>query len=215
MIRQMNTDCPHKEEKKRMAFRLNKTQWGFTLIELLITIVVLAIFLSLAVPSFRDTIDKRRVVNATTALQSQLQQARSFSILLNRIVYVDISVTTSTNWCFGVTDKATCDCGAAPTSADVCSIAEPVIGSGTPQRINVIGTSTEFPGVGLDVPGGELFLEFEPTRGVLFNPSNPVQFVFESTAGTGRATEINVNRLGRSTVCASGEVLLGGIPQCP
>lgn len=218
MIRQTDMECPLNMDMTKPKKKKFVAEIGFTLIELLITIVVLAIFLTLAVPSFRDTIDKRRVVNATTALQSQLQQARSFSILLNRVVHVDISVTSPTNWCIGVTDKASCDCTADPTvaanAAAVCSIDQPDDGTGASSRINVIGSSAEYPGVGLAVPGAITALEFEPTRGILFAPNNAVTFEISSVAGTGRSTEISVNRLGKTSACASGEVLLGGIQQC-
>ena len=51
-----------------------KTQRGFTLIELMITVVVIAILASIAIPSYRDYVLRSRRTDATTALM-RLQAA--------------------------------------------------------------------------------------------------------------------------------------------
>ena len=55
---------------------MNKAK-GVTLIELMVTIAVLAILASIAVPSFTDLASSRRLVNATEAIYSELQYVRS------------------------------------------------------------------------------------------------------------------------------------------
>lgn len=70
---------------------------GFTLIELLITITVMAIFASLAAPSFRDLIATQRMRSAASALTESLWMARSEA--LKRNTAVGFSFTNiSTGW---------------------------------------------------------------------------------------------------------------------
>lgn len=180
---------------------------GFTLIEILIVIVVLAIILALGVPSFVDTLDKRRLTNATKSLTSQIQQARTFSILLNRPVVVVFEVASPTNWCLGVTDNSTCSC----STASSCTIARP---DNLADRIEVVSRSTEYPNVALGVANGAL-MRFEPTRGIREDAlGSPVVWTVSSTRTT-RQASVNVNAIGRATACASsGGALFGGLRQC-
>ncbi|MDR1887811.1 MAG: GspH/FimT family pseudopilin [Zoogloeaceae bacterium] len=61
---------------------------GFTLIELMVAVALVAILLSLAVPSFRDTILKNRVSAATSDLVAALDMARSEAIKRGVEVYL-------------------------------------------------------------------------------------------------------------------------------
>lgn len=77
------------------------THNGFTLIELLITLVVAAILLSIATPSFRDTVQDNRLVTQVNGLQSSLALAKSEAITRNNNITVCSSndrVSCSGNW---------------------------------------------------------------------------------------------------------------------
>ena len=67
---------------------------GFTLIELMVTLLVLGILVSIAVPSMRDTIIKNRVVSEVNLLVAALNAARSESIKRGR----SVSLLKSGNW---------------------------------------------------------------------------------------------------------------------
>ena len=73
-------------------------QRGLTLVELMIVIVVIAILLAIAMPSFRDTIDKRRLVGAADNLLADLRYAQSESIKRNAQVVV--AFTEGANWSY-------------------------------------------------------------------------------------------------------------------
>lgn len=73
---------------------------GFTLIELLITLVILIILLSLALPAFRSFIADQKIKNASFELNTTLQYARSEAVKRNG----SVSVTpVSSDWAQGYT----------------------------------------------------------------------------------------------------------------
>lgn len=59
---------------------------GFTLLELMITIVVAAILVAIALPSFRDVIHRNQVSSASNALLGSLAYARAEAITRGQIV---------------------------------------------------------------------------------------------------------------------------------
>ncbi len=59
---------------------------GFTLLELMITIVVAAILVAIALPSFRDLIHRNQVSSASNALLASLSYARTEAITRGQIV---------------------------------------------------------------------------------------------------------------------------------
>jgi len=63
-------------------------QSGFTIVELMITLLVAAILVGFAVPSFRSTIEGNRVTAATNALIATLHQARSEAVRRNARITV-------------------------------------------------------------------------------------------------------------------------------
>jgi len=68
---------------------------GFTLIELMMTILVLAILLGLAVPSFRDASLGSRLAGYANDMVASAQLARSEAIKRNRLVVICATETTS------------------------------------------------------------------------------------------------------------------------
>jgi len=61
---------------------------GFTLIELMITVLIVAILLSIAVPSFHDTIARSRVASGASALSTAFTTAKSEAVKRGRSVTV-------------------------------------------------------------------------------------------------------------------------------
>lgn len=74
---------------------------GFTLIELLVVVTVLAILLTVGIPSFRETIISNRIKNASFDVYSSLIQARSEAVTRNNTI--TITPTDASDWAKGWT----------------------------------------------------------------------------------------------------------------
>ena len=68
---------------------------GFTLLELMVAIAVLAILVTVGVPSFRDLIQNNRVTTQTNELVSALNFARTEAVKRGRNIEVDVASETA------------------------------------------------------------------------------------------------------------------------
>lgn len=141
---------------------------GFTLIEMMVTIVVLAILIAVAVPSFSDFIEKARLRGAADALSSQFTVARSEAVRTDRNVTLAV-IGEDGVWCAGArqfsaagtaglvdaSGSASCDCSSDPS---VCMVA------GNQSVVD----STEFSGVHLQDSDG-LSFTFDRKTGTLLD----------------------------------------------
>lgn len=195
-----------------MVKTVHRSITGFTLIELLITIAVLTILTVIAMPSFFDAIDRRRVVDAAEAIGKQVQQARSAAIETNRRITM-VFDATSDPWCFGLTDLATCDCNATdPTES--CRIPFGLNADVNPEDYEeVVGRAGQFLGVNMTAAPGQL--RFEPRRGLRDDGGNPVETVI-ITSGRGGEAHVMINVIGRVSICSpAGPSNVSGMRTCP
>lgn len=84
---------------------------GFTLVELMITVAVLAVVLAIAVPSFRDMINRNRLVSTANEISGALNLARMEAIRRNRRVELcpstDGATCSGNNWSRMIVREAT------------------------------------------------------------------------------------------------------------
>ena len=156
---------------------------GFTLTELLMVVVILAILVSFAIPTFFDLLSTRRLQLASETLYNDLLIAHSEAIKKEDRVY--FSFTDGTNWCYGINNGSTCN----------CQIANSCLFNGTEKTIN----STEFTNVTLDDTGfgGNTDTTFEPIRGTANNTGTL------KLSSNGKDVNISINKMGYVKICSN------------
>lgn len=166
--------------------------FGFTLIELMLTIVVMAILLAIAVPSFNNLSQKYRLKGAAERLSSEMQFARSLSVSRNTSVSVDVK--GGADWCLGISANGACDC-----SADGSCLVD-----SKERTVN----ASDFEGVQMD--NGDFAVVFGGVRGL---PDAPQEF---SLSKAGNALNVNLTGLGSVRICSpTGDTNIGGYAECP
>lgn len=164
-------------------------QRGFTLLELIITIAVLAIVLSLAVPSMRSAAEKRRTIAAAEEIYSQLQLARSEAIARSEPVFMNI--VGGANWSVGVSDNAACD---PSDNAPACVLADNNAANSNP--ITHRFTFNDHPDIGVATTMNQI--RFQSQRGI----ATAADIDITSTGDTGYVMSVLVGPLGQVSMCS-------------
>lgn len=103
-----------------------RTSEGFTILELMVTVVVLAIVMALAAPSFSSFVEKRALTAAAEEITRFVEIGRSSAIKRNMPVRMtwDGSSGHSNDFCIGMSEgTASCDCWETnPADSDYCAV---------------------------------------------------------------------------------------------
>lgn len=162
---------------------------GFTLIELVVVIAIAAVLVAVAVPSFREFFDSKRVEGVATELYTDLQYARSEAVSRRADVRVEFASTGYEVWLMKRLDK---------TEKDV--------------RLKAAGSkaqeSSDWGGASLaEAPA---FVAFEPVRGIATTSGN---IVVGSSAGNARL-QVSLNTVGRMELCVPSGFAVAGYKSC-
>lgn len=84
---------------------------GFTLLELVVTLAVMAVLGTLALPSLGQRVDRARLAGAAEGLAADIAEARFEAARLGRSLHVQ--ARDGTDWCWSVANAPGCGCAAA------------------------------------------------------------------------------------------------------
>jgi prepilin-type N-terminal cleavage/methylation domain-containing protein len=200
-----------------------RQQSGFTLIELMITVAVAVVLITLAVPAFRDLIDKSRLRGATDDLVKLLNNARGNAVKLGHNVNVAINGTTT--WCAGAISATTpgtpgdpvagvtaCDCNTPSTCVvgdTPVTVANTSFGS-APTYVTLTSVDTAIASSGAGNGG----ITFTSKFGALDFSALPGSPLVELRSPLGKySTRITISPLGQTNACSVGK-FMAGYPSC-
>ncbi len=192
-----------------MANRARSRTAGFTLIELMVTLAVLAVVLTAAVPSFTDFFDKYRLRGAVDDVISVISNARAESVKGDADVNVSLRGSTSA-WCVGANAAAVPTGGSPGGVAAACDCTDTALCLVGGQRLAVdVGKHA---GVSVNAVGGP-GVTFDSKLGVIV-PLVAVSSTFTSPSGK-YDVAISVNPLGQASACVpTGKPAIAGVPSC-
>lgn len=147
---------------------------GLTLIELMIGLGIMAVLMSLAVPSYSAYLQRQRLKAAAQGLELDLREARYESARRNQPL--SLVLHPGTDWCWAIATRPDCDCRSAQ-----------------PCRLKTV-RATDLRGVHL---AESRSVRFDPTSGQA-DAAGPVALLLAS--GEERV-RVEVNAPGRPAVC--------------
>jgi len=174
---------------------------GFTLIELLITVVIMGVLVSLAVPSMSSILEGRKLKGAAENFQVDLMFIKTEAIKRNSPVRIQFKFdpVDATKWCYGMKVNAACDCfETVTTEIDYCEI------GGVKKIVNRSDYGDNVLIENNNVNFANDLVSFTPLRG----QANPGHVEF--TLAGGRSIKTNVNVRGRATICSDSGMGFGG-----
>ena len=142
-------------------------------------LAVTAILVTLAAPSFREMLERRRLEGRANEFATDLQYAKSEALARNRNVMLRTSPTGTTCYTIAVwtTGTGNCDCTATPAC------------TGGPLELKTVTLTN---GIAVDT---NTRFDFEPVRGALV----PATAVSASLQLNSRSYAVSVTALGRVT----------------
>jgi type IV fimbrial biogenesis protein FimT len=146
---------------------------GFSLVELMIGITVMAILLSVAVPSFQTMMQNTQVRNAAEAISNGLQRARAEAVARNTNVIFTLGVNTA--WTISIESTAAVIESRSANEGSANVTVDPE-------------------------PDGASVITFNNLGGVVPNAASLTSVVFRAT-GTSKELQVNIGAGGNAKMC--------------
>lgn len=188
----------------------NRTISGFTLIELIVSLAVLAIILTMAVPSFTDFFDRARLRGATDDVVALISTARGEAVKTGRNVTIGFSGNANV-WCIGANQAATPAVGSPYATSSACNCAN--TNACNVDGVERIVTSASYSNVTLAAFPTTTSFVIDGKQGAITDLStNSATFI--SPAGKFQL-QLTVSPIGQTRSCVpSGQRGMPGFPSC-
>jgi type IV fimbrial biogenesis protein FimT len=140
---------------------------GFTVVELMVTVTLIAVSTALALPSYEDMIEKRRLTQGAEQVAAFLNVTQTEAMKRNEPVTISYKKSDPANWCFGtIAGDTPCDCEETNISEDLYCKVDNVPRLLTDANIHPFDFMHDM--------GGEGELIFDPIRGLMLDVDGDV-----------------------------------------
>jgi len=168
---------------------------GFTIVELMVSLALLSITLALALPSYREMVEKRQLTQGGEQVFAFLNSAQGIASRSNSVVTVSYSRTDEDDWCVGaVLGSTACDCTeSVSTEADFCEI-----DGGVTRLTNDHVGNTKI----MQSMNGDGAYAYDPVRGLLVDLDDSLDVVMHSPNDSYQLRLI-VSNTGHAVMCST------------
>jgi type IV fimbrial biogenesis protein FimT len=180
---------------------------------MMVSVLLVAIGTALALPSYRDMVEKRQLTNGAEQVAAFVNSAQGAAMKTNRIIKVSWNHVVEDEWCVGATvvaalDDSACDCSGSSELAPACKI--------NGQDFVVNQSHADDRELMQDIGSADTgSYSFDPIRG--FSPDLADDLVFRMRSDSGDfRLNLMVNRTGRVILCSPSEShAVPGYQPCP
>jgi type IV fimbrial biogenesis protein FimT len=174
----------------------------------MMSVLLMAIGMALALPSYRDMVEKRQVTNGAEQVAAFINVAQGVAMKTNQVVTVSYTRTADDEWCIGaVSGETACDCTVTDSTAiDYCQIAsQPYILDNSHASDRELVHSVT----------GDGAYAFDPIRGLFVDLNDSLSMELRSPSDEFRLN-VMVNNTGRVILCSnSADHAIPGYEVCP
>ncbi|MGV6826832.1 MAG: GspH/FimT family pseudopilin [bacterium] len=180
-----------------------RKQTGFTLTEMLITIAVGAILVAVAIPSYSNMVEKRKLTGAAELIYTQMIAARAEALKRSRDI--PLSFVVGANWQLGYADTGTsCTPGTDCVITDYNNDGDT---NDADDNLATFWTSEQYPDTSIAVTATDVV--FDWTTGVA-DTATVVTLTSDNYE-----MQVQMSVLGRARICSdAGATKVGGYPDC-